>query len=154
MLIYINSILESGPVLASRGRYCAGRSRYVPARAGQGRSRPVGAWAGSGTCRPVPEPAVWCLSLPEPLKDRKKRCIIIFLIDSRNDFCDCEIQQLINFPRKRTRKKIFKTSTVLLVHRSICESFTFSSTDFIKVLSFRPSNFLKKKYKCHFTAEV
>ena len=30
----------------------------------------------------MPEPAVWYLSLPEPLKDRKKRCICenLFLI--------------------------------------------------------------------------
>ena len=59
-------------VWASRGRYCAGRSRYVPdvpVRAGPGRL--------------VPEPAVMCLSLPEPLKDRKKRCSTLFTFFER-----------------------------------------------------------------------
>ena len=70
--------------MASRGRSCAGRSRYVPVvpiRAGPGRLVP----------EPVPaEPAQVragrCLSLLEPLKDRKKRCI--FQKKSFADFLD------------------------------------------------------------------
>ena len=60
----------SGLVGAGIVPVAAGRSRYVPVRAGPGRLMP----------EPVPaEPAQAragrCLSLPEPLKDRKKRCI-------------------------------------------------------------------------------
>ena len=62
---------RAGPVEAGIVPVVAGRSRYVPAWAGfagQGWSRPVGSWACAGPC----------LSLPEPLKERKKRCICTY----------------------------------------------------------------------------
>ena len=56
----------------------------VPIKAGPGRLVPetaqARAQAHAQTRGTVPEPAVWSLNLPEPLKDRKKRCTLNYAL--------------------------------------------------------------------------